>query len=142
MRKDDDAVEVLRCPFRNRDPALPLRHATRDALQREFPAEHNADWIDDVLITISELVQNVSQHTGGPGELIVTLAPGAVLIEVADSSTAIPQTRQPAPDRSGGRGLLLIEAASQQWGVRTGETGKVVWARMPAPSNSRPLHAA
>lgn len=142
MREDGGTVELLRCRFRNGDPAQPLRHDTRDALRQVALDDGAGEWIDDVLIIVSELVQNVTQHTRGPGELIVTAGSGAVFIEVGDASTATPQPKSPGPDRAGGRGLLLIEAISQQWGFRTCADGKVVWARLPAAVDSHRFSAA
>jgi anti-sigma regulatory factor (Ser/Thr protein kinase) len=123
-------MEVIRRRFRNGDPAQPLRHSARHALRQSACNGADADWIDDVVLVISELVQNVSQHTHGPGELVVSVEPGMVLVEVGDSDTTTPDTRR--ADGDGGRGLLLIEAVSRKWGVRTCPSGKVVWAQVPA----------
>ena len=131
MRPDSGTVELLRRQFRHGEPALPLRHSARDALQLSVGDKPDADWIDDVLIVISELVQNVSQHTRSHGELVLSIEAGTLLVEVGDTSTTVPHTRGPDPLRAGGRGLWLIEAISQQWGVRTCRDGKVVWARLP-----------
>ncbi|GLZ00049.1 ATP-binding protein [Actinoplanes sp. NBRC 103695] len=124
-------MEIVRRQFRNGDPARPLRHGARSAL-REASGEHgDAEWIDDVLIVISELVQNVTQHTHSPGELVVSVEPGMVLVEVGDGDTTTPVSPSPDALGAGGRGLLLIAAVSRQWGVRTCPRGKVVWARLP-----------
>lgn len=116
-----------------------MRHAARDVLQRSAGADHDTAWIDDALIVISELVQNVTQHTRSHGELIVSIDVTAVLVEVGDTSTTVPRPCSPDPLQAGGRGLRLIEAICQHWGVRTCPEGKVVWARLPAHS---PAHKA
>ncbi|GAA2576838.1 hypothetical protein GCM10010435_61230 [Winogradskya consettensis] len=136
MREGGNTVELLRHQFRHGAPALPLRHSARSALQPAAGQEPDAEWIDDVMIVISELVQNVSQHTRSHGELIVSIQPGTVLVEVGDSSTTVPLTPHPGPLRAGGRGLRLVDAISQQWGVRTCPEGKVVWARLPVSARS------
>ena len=136
MREDGRTVEVLRRRFRNGEPASPLRHSARAALLRSACDDPDAEWIDDVLIVISELVQNVSQHTRGDGELVVTVAPGTVVVEVGDTSTSIPRARRPDANHAGGRGLLLIEAISQEWGVRSCRNGKTVWAELCAITTS------
>ncbi|GID61676.1 hypothetical protein Aco03nite_100800 [Actinoplanes couchii] len=128
-------MEILRRQFCNADLARPLRHGVRDALRQALPTMVDIELMDDALIIVSELVQNVSQHTAGPGELVISLDTASVLIEVGDISTTVPCPRRPEPERSGGRGLLLIEALAQQWGVRTCPDGKAVWARLPAASN-------
>ena len=100
--------------------------------------EPDPEWVDDALLVISELVQNVSQHTRSAGKLIITIEPGAVLIEVGDTSTTVPQPRHPGPSQAGGRGLLLIDAISQQWGINTCPAGKAVWVRLAtSPSSTR-----
>ena len=137
MQEHSSTVELLRHQFRHGEPALPLRHSARSALQRSADGKPDAGWIDDVLIVISELVQNVSQHTHSDGELIITIQPGTVLVEVGDSSTIVPRTQRPNPLQAGGRGLRLVDAISQQWGVRTCPEGKVVWAQLPASTIAR-----
>jgi len=54
----------------------------------------------------------------------------AVLIQVWDADHRIPQRRDRGPEAESGRGLLLVEALSAQWGcyVPNGWKGKVVWA--------------
>ena len=124
------AVEVLRCRFRNGDPALPIRHDVRAALRRSAHLGPGGDWLGDTLLVVSELVQNVSQHTGSHGELVVEVEPRIVRIEVGDTSTTVPRVRPATVDGVGGRGLSLIEALCQQWGVRTCPAGKIVWVQL------------
>jgi len=54
----------------------------------------------------------------------------AVLIQVWDADHRIPERRDREPEAESGRGLLLVEALSAQWGsyVPNGWQGKVVWA--------------
>jgi hypothetical protein len=131
MQENNSTVEILRHQFRHGEPALPLRHSARTAL-RSVDDHPDAPWIDDVLVVVSELVQNVSKHTRSSGELIISVQPGTVLVEVGDSSTIVPHTRRRDLLRVGGRGLLLVEAMSEQWGVRTCPQGKAVWALLSA----------
>ena len=117
--------------FGNGDPAAPLRQRARTALIA-LQGVRDETWLDDVLVAISELVQNVSQHTRGGGKLRVTLETDAVLIEVADGDPTAPAVQRPCADRPGGRGLLLIDLMAVNWGVVRRPAGKVVWARLPA----------
>jgi anti-sigma regulatory factor (Ser/Thr protein kinase) len=136
MGEDGSVREVVRRRFRNGEPALPLRHTARDALCESARAEAGAEWIDDTLLVISELVQNVSKHTHTDGELVVSLDADTVLVEVGDGCTTGPRLEPPDANRLGGRGLHLIEAVAVQWGVRMCPDGKVVWARLPAQVDS------
>lgn len=54
----------------------------------------------------------------------------SVLVQVWDGNGRRPERRQPDPEAVGGRGLLLVEALSAEWGIYQPEqsTGKVVWA--------------
>lgn len=54
----------------------------------------------------------------------------AVLIQVWDGNHEIPIWQNVGPEAESGRGLLLVERLSAQWGSYTPEgwTGKVVWA--------------
>jgi Histidine kinase-like ATPase domain len=53
-----------------------------------------------------------------------------VLIQMWDPDQHRPARQDPGPDAEAGRGLLLIEALSAQWGccTRAGHEGKIVWA--------------
>jgi hypothetical protein len=53
-----------------------------------------------------------------------------VLIQVWDDDPRLPACQDPAPDAEAGRGLLIIEAVSAQWGccTRDGQGGKIIWA--------------
>jgi serine/threonine-protein kinase RsbW len=50
-----------------------------------------------------------------------------VRVEVVDASTNLPTIDVGAVDRLTGRGLLLLDALSSDWGVDTGQSSKVVW---------------
>jgi hypothetical protein len=137
---DVSMTEVLRRRFGHGDPAMPLRHDARAAL-RAAGADHRAEWLDDVLMVISELVQNVSQHTPAGGELIVSREPGTVLVEVGDSSVISPRPRRPDTGLAGGRGLMLIEAVCRRWGVRTCHQGKAVWVQLAVTADPNRRYA-
>jgi anti-sigma regulatory factor (Ser/Thr protein kinase) len=128
-------LEILRIGFRNGDPASPLRQAAYAALHRIGNATGEA--IEDALLVVSELVQNVSQHTGSDGVLTVDLVSGDALIEVTDADPTPPRLLRPDGQRIGGRGLLLVAGIADAWGVRSRADGKTVWARMPlAPAGA------
>lgn len=54
----------------------------------------------------------------------------SVLIQVWDGDQHTPVRKDVGPEAEAGRGVLLIEALSAQWGWYTpdGESGKIVWA--------------
>lgn len=56
-----------------------------------------------------------------------------VLIEIWDTLPGSPERQQPGTFEEHGRGLAMVEALSDQWGVRPDSGGKVVWARLQVP---------
>lgn len=116
----------MRWTFDHGDPAGPLRHCAHGTLTPWL----TPDDLDDAMVVLSELVQNVSQHTTGGGELVVIIEPGAVTIEVHDHSPVMPKVLPPDAHRLGGRGLLLVSGVTRAWGATPTPQGKVVWARL------------
>jgi hypothetical protein len=105
-----------------------------------------ADWdlrdaLDNALIIVAELATNATK-IGGVFRLSLTRQGDTVLIEVWDSSEALPDRRRCSVDRVDGRGLLLVEGCSTDWGWRLEDQGgKTVWAIAgePAPECTSPL---
>ena len=120
-------MQVLRLPFDHHTDGASLRHAARPHLISWQAAE----LVDDALLVITELVHNVIQHTGDGGELMISRPRDLVLVEVFDHSRDLPRLLKPAPDRVGGRGMMLVDAVSRDWGSRVIPSGKVVWAHLP-----------
>ncbi|MFI1830956.1 ATP-binding protein [Streptomyces sp. NPDC020412] len=92
------------------------------------------------LIVLSELLTNAVRHAStSPGRQIearcsVTGGGGTLRIEVHDTGDGRPHLDKPGPDAVGGRGLWLVEALADEWGVanRLGP-GKYVWAELSVP---------
>ncbi len=53
-------------------------------------------------------------------------------VEVTDSSDALPMQRDYAPSAPTGRGLMIVDALADRWGVDTDESGKTVWFELVA----------
>ena len=107
---------------------------------REFAEWAVSDWgfahrCDDVLLCVSELATNALLHGVPPGRgflLRVALCDGAVLrVEVQDSGGGVPRIADVADE--GGRGLLLVEALADKWGVGERDPGKSVWCEFVCP---------
>ncbi|MER6352303.1 ATP-binding protein [Streptomyces sp. NPDC001634] len=106
-------------------------------LAREFTRAALIDWeagsrSDDVLLCVSELATNALLHGVPPGRgfgLRLTLHPDGVLrIEIHDSGpgeVGLPDDLPPESEH--GRGLLLVAALADKWGVGEREPGKIVW---------------
>ncbi|HEY7836654.1 MAG TPA: ATP-binding protein [Solirubrobacteraceae bacterium] len=108
------------------------RRFVREALSGE-----GAELIDAAELMTSELTSNCVRHAGTAFEVSVrTRAAGdEIRIEVRDSGGGQPRPLSPGPDEPSGRGLMIVEALSESWGVEPGGDGKIVWftlARSPA----------
>ncbi|MEU4255457.1 ATP-binding protein [Streptomyces fradiae] len=95
--------------------------------------------VDDAVLILSELLSNSCRH-GRPldaaevGEGAVRAAwridgRGALTVEVTDGGGPTrPVPSKPSVTARGGRGLTIIDALAQEWGVRDGSSGEVtVW---------------
>ncbi|WP_406333842.1 ATP-binding protein [Streptomyces sp. NBC_00203] len=88
----------------------------------------------DVALVVAELAANAVLHgrvRGRDFRVRLVLRDGLVRVEVADGRTdRLPVLRAPADE--GGRGLLLVAATAERWGVepRPGAPYKVVWAEV------------
>ncbi|KOV60954.1 hypothetical protein ADK64_29210 [Streptomyces sp. MMG1121] len=80
----------------------------------------------------AELVANAVRHGHVPGRdfhLKLTAAGATLRLEVSDTRTErLPELQ--APRGEGGRGLLLVEALADKWGVTPRQPGKAVWAEV------------
>ncbi|MGI5450326.1 ATP-binding protein [Streptomyces sp. CA-243310] len=102
---------------------------------REFLGETLDAWEvtgrrDDLLLCVSELATNALLHGVPPGRgyrLRLLRFEGAVRIEVHDSGGGRPRIEDRDVRVEGGRGLLLVAALADRWGVVACVPGKVVW---------------
>jgi hypothetical protein len=130
--------------------ALPrtVPYARRHTLQvlREWGLEKLSETAE---LLVSEIVTNAVLASAGPAgspsgqvqadaasTLLFWLSANGnqVLIQVWDSCERKPQPQQPGSAAETGRGLLLVEALSAEWGTYAlnGWAGKVVWALVTA----------
>lgn len=76
----------------------------------------------------SELVTNALIHTAHGAVVTATLAGDALRVEVRDFAPEPPDPYVPvSDDGTHGRGLLLVQALADAWGVRAQGVGKTVW---------------
>ncbi|MEU6390285.1 ATP-binding protein [Streptomyces sp. NPDC046939] len=112
---------------------------------REFATETLTQWgcgerLDDIRLCTSELVTNALLHGAPTDDAIlvrVGLHDGQVYVEVHDSGDGMPEQRAAQATSVNGRGLLLVSAIADDWGVATSEVpGKRVWASFKVPTRS------
>jgi anti-sigma regulatory factor (Ser/Thr protein kinase) len=83
----------------------------------------------------SELATNCVRHARTDFELVIR-SQGQIRIEVRDTGEGRPTPLTPAPRELSGRGLLIVEAMSDAWGVIPASSGKTVWFTLPQPRAS------
>ncbi|WNI15446.1 SpoIIE family protein phosphatase [Actinacidiphila sp. ITFR-21] len=94
--------------------------------------------LDDAALVISELVTNAVVHAGTAVDILCRLdaevwPPSGLVIEVADRhpGRVLRGSAEQHPDeREGGRGLHLVAALSDTWGVTYQRDRKTVWCRL------------
>lgn len=106
-----------------------IRHRLRAALDRWGVPE----LADTAELLASELVTNALVHTDRGAVLDAVLTPEQRLrIEVLDGTARLPGRRTPSEYATSGRGLLLVEALADAWGVQLRGDGKVTWFELGA----------
>jgi anti-sigma regulatory factor (Ser/Thr protein kinase) len=94
----------------------------------------------EVLLVASELVANAVVHAHTALQLSYRAEDGSVQVGVRDADRSdlhldlspkpgAPVGRNPRTLVCGGRGLVIVDALADEWGVTETEDGKWVWAR-------------
>lgn len=85
------------------------------------------DLRDVAELATTELVTNALLHGRRPVEVRIVHEAELAHIEVFDASPVLPVLGQSGGEEMTGRGLALLDALSDRWGVRPVPGGKVVW---------------
>jgi anti-sigma regulatory factor (Ser/Thr protein kinase) len=116
--------------------ALPSRIGqVRRIVSAQLRYWHLDPLIDQAALGVTELLTNVHRHAQPDKTCTVEieLLLDRLTVSVHDHDPRLPTLRAADPSDTGGRGLSLIEAVSESWGVRPqGAAGKTVWFALPA----------
>lgn len=119
-------------------PALP----SSPALARRWVSEVLDEWgLDpsdvDLRLATSELVTNAVLHARTELDVVLRIAGQVIELTVRDHNTQLspPRIASRGADSTGGRGLLLVHAICDEWGVLQHADGKDVWLRVGAPAS-------
>jgi anti-sigma regulatory factor (Ser/Thr protein kinase) len=93
-----------------------------------FPEQAGAQ----LVLIGSELVTNAVLHARTELTLTLELRDGRARISVKDRSKVAPTLRHYRSDALTGRGLGVVAALSDRWGISAAADGKVVWAEVAA----------
>ena len=122
-------------PVARRFPAIPssvgqARRFLLASLPDATPAE-----ADELVLLLSELATNAVQHAATEFEVAVLVAPDgrSVRVEVSDGAAGYPTPQEQVPDAPNGRGLHIVRAMADGWGIemQRDRPGKIVWFTMP-----------
>ncbi|MFJ5226446.1 ATP-binding protein [Streptomyces sp. NPDC088400] len=116
--------------------ALPSRIGqVRRIISAQLRYWHLDPLIDPAALGVTELLTNVHRHAQ-PDKMCtvdVELRPERVTVSVSDHDPRLPAVNHALPFDTCGRGLALIAAVSESWGIRPqGDTGKSIWFTLPA----------
>ncbi|MET9290982.1 ATP-binding protein [Streptomyces sp. NPDC003077] len=109
----------------------PTPHSLRDVRRtvREYLDRWGlGDLTPEACLVVTELLSNVHKHAGGKEGAQCTLAlremPGGVEIVVSDSSSTLPEIKEPELYSDSGRGLALILHVARRLEIVPTDTGK------------------
>ncbi|MFD7291589.1 ATP-binding protein [Streptomyces sp. NPDC059863] len=143
-RDEPKAAEPERAEGATAQRTMPFaRRKLTARAAREFVAETLTQWdcderLDDVRLCASELVTNALLPGTSADDVIfvrVELHDAQLLVEVHDGGDGTPRQRQVQDTSDNGRGLFLVSAIADDWGVAAREgPGKRVWASFKVPA--------
>ncbi len=93
---------------------------------REQLAEEDVAIVEAAELMTSELASNCVRHAGSDFEVAIS-SRNPLRIEVRDHGGGRPRVLAPSPDEPTGRGLAIVQAMSESWGVIPASSGKTVW---------------
>jgi PAS domain S-box-containing protein len=149
-----DDVAVLALAYRPLERAGAHRHRTvrrilpldptSASAARRFVGDVLSQWqldavVHEATLMASELVTNSVLHTSGELELALSADEERLHIEVLDQSERLPALQTPDVEAPGGRGLLIIDALADRWGVHPRGAGKAVWFEILLEAGTRAL---
>jgi PAS domain S-box-containing protein len=101
---------------------------------------------DALVLMLSELATNAVQHAATEFEVAVRVAPDGsrVRVEVSDGAVGFPTPPEQVPDAPHGRGLHIVRALADAWGIemQRDRPGKTVWFSLPLSEPDGAGHGA
>lgn len=120
------------------EPTLTAAGAARRFVDDVLRGWGHVALLPEAELVVSELATNAVVHTGQ--RFTVSLnrtGENRVRIAVTDASPATPTMRGSDPYATNGRGIRIVAAVAQEWGVDESPDGKTVWAVLaPRPGHS------
>lgn len=121
-------------------PDLEAPREARRFVERTLGREVGERWLETATLLVSELVTNAVMHTDTDVVVAIDRADGRVVVSVTDrdpgSAEAVTPRRGRGTSDPTGRGLQIVDALADRWGVETSDTTKVVWFELALPDGA------
>lgn len=123
------------------EPAEFLRETSSAAKARRFVRRSCLGWADSEVVDVaalltSELVANAVVHAHSPAVVVLSRSENTLRVDVIDLGDSMLVVERDRQLGDGGRGLPLVDALSNSWGVTPLVLGKSVWFTLQAPSDA------
>ena len=96
--------------------------------------------IPEASVLVTELCSNSVLHARGAYTVTVSCRDDVLRIAVRDASVHLPVEKTRTPEAMTGRGLVLVDAYADAWGVERHADGKTVWATLAVGVSKVPGH--
>jgi anti-sigma regulatory factor (Ser/Thr protein kinase) len=102
----------------------------REVAKRCLDGE-DAETVEIVTLLVSEIVTNAIRYTAADFTVTIEHDEQRIEVQVTDQGGGTPSPRRPDPSDPTGRGLMIVQALSDEWGVtRHPDGSKAVWFRI------------
>ncbi len=94
-----------------------------------------ADVAGTIGVMVSELATNAVSHASSSFTVVVDVERDCISVAVVDHGPGHPAVRSPRPTDRTGRGLRIVDAFADTWGIDEvpGAAGKTVWFTVQTP---------
>lgn len=137
MSLDAEPIETIRQIRLRADRRSP--HHARAFVKDALESWGHASLTSDATLVVSELISNAVIHAHSSASLTLLNLDDGIQIRVEDDEPTPPEIRWINEESTGGRGLHIVDALSDDWGVEASPPGKIVWLdiREHAPSGTK-----
>jgi anti-sigma regulatory factor (Ser/Thr protein kinase) len=118
-------------------PSVPESVRVARSLADSIAHQADPERVDDLRLIISELATNVVQHAGSDSlEVRLEADGGRARVEIIDRGPGFTSVPPGDPAEPRGRGLPIVRAIADAWGVETNDE-TIVWAEVTLRSALR-----